>query len=140
MRLGITEIHEQAIADVAGNVTLVALNHVSAGVLVREEPASLLPDPDDDVPAPASDRVVFETDNARAVLPEHPFATAHVIVEPIEPVASILEVEAPLLSELLAAVQKVAAEIVRQHGHCRIQTDVGKHSGGLRWHVFSPPR
>ncbi len=61
------------------------------------------------------------------------------MIEPIERVESLLDAGPELLAELMAAVQRAAAEIVRQHGACRVHIDLGGHSDRLRWHVYAPP-
>ena len=48
----------------------------------------------------------------RALRPARPLAAGHVVVEPCEPVASLLEADAALVADLLEAVKQVAAEIV----------------------------
>jgi hypothetical protein len=105
---------------------------------LRTEPVSLLPE-NDTAPAPDSERVVFEAGSIRGIHPAHPHAPGHLVIEPIEPVVSLLDADPELLAELMAAVQRVAAEVVRQHGACRVHVDLGGHSDRLRWHVYAPP-
>jgi diadenosine tetraphosphate (Ap4A) HIT family hydrolase len=61
------------------------------------------------------------------------------VIEPIERVDSLLDAKPELLAELMTAVQRAAAEVVRQHGACRVHSDLGDHSDRLRWHVYAPP-
>jgi diadenosine tetraphosphate (Ap4A) HIT family hydrolase len=84
--------------------------------------------------APA--RLLFETPHVRARFAPGSADFAHVIVEPVAAVASLLEADAPLAGELLEAVQRVAAELVARHAGCRIETEVGG-APGLRWHVIA---
>jgi len=102
------------------------------------EPESLLPafDPD----ALPRDEILFETDAIRARRPARPFAVGHVVVEPLQPVASLLDASPQLLSALMTGVQRVAADVVREHGECRVQAAVGHAVGALSWHVFAPTR
>jgi len=87
----------------------------------------------------ATDSIVFESGAVRAVRPRRPRAPGHLIVEPIEAVESLLTIDDDLLAELMAAVKRAAAEVVRTHGACRVYTDLGGPSDRLRWHVFAPP-
>jgi hypothetical protein len=105
---------------------------------LRAGPVSLLPEIDA-APPTDSDLVVFETGTVRGTRPARPHAPGHLVIEPIERVGSLLDVEPELLAELMAAVQRVAAEVVRQHGACRVHIDLGGHSDRLRWHVYAPP-
>jgi hypothetical protein len=105
---------------------------------LRSEVEPLLPI--EETPKPiATDSIVFQTGAVRAVRPDRPQAPGHLIVEPIEAVESLLTVEDELLMELMAAVKRAAAEVVRAHGACRVYTDLGGHRYRLRWHVFAPP-
>jgi len=65
-----------------------------------------------------------------------PVGRGHVLVEPLEPVASLLEADAALGAELLEAVKQQARALMARYGSCRVVTDV--HARGLRWHVFAP--
>ena len=85
---------------------------------------------------PPPDEVLFETQRVRALRPAR--TPRHIVVEPREPVASLLEADAELLAELLEAVKRAAAETVRSHGACRVQTDVGGAADRLRWLVLAP--
>jgi histidine triad (HIT) family protein len=105
---------------------------------LRTGPVSLLPE-SNAAPVPDSERVVFETGSVRGTRPAHPHAPGHLVIEPIERVESLLDAEPELLAELMTAVQRVAAEVVRQHGACRVHVDLGGHSDRLRWHVYAPP-
>lgn len=75
----------------------------------------------------------------RSVAPETPRAPGHVVVEPVEPAGSLLDLDPELEAELLAAVKRAAAEVVRAHGSCRIHTDLGGTERGVRWHVHALP-
>jgi hypothetical protein len=105
---------------------------------LRSDVAPLLPVETGAKPA-TSESVIFESAAVRAVRPDRPLAPGHVIIEPIEAVESLLSVDDEALAELMRAVKRAAKEIVRAHGACRVQTDLGKRDKGLRWHVFAPP-
>ena len=104
---------------------------------LRADPVSLLPEIGA-APIPDSELVVFETGAVRGTRPDSPQAPGHLVIEPIARVESLLDAEPELLAELMAAVQRAAAEIVRQHGACRVHIDLGGHSDRLRWHVYAP--
>jgi hypothetical protein len=109
--------------------------------LIRDlqgEVASLLPHARGATPA-AEDQVVFNAGGVRALRPAWPLAPGHVIVEPVSNVGSLLEVEDELLLELMSAVKRVAQEIVREHGACRVHADLGDPEPHIRWHVYAPP-
>jgi hypothetical protein len=95
---------------------------------------SLLPrEPTAEEPA---ERVLFATQRVRAVLPRHPRAPGHVVIEPVEPIGSLFDADRELEFEILAAVKRAAADLIREHGSCRIHTDVGTQGREMRWHIY----
>jgi hypothetical protein len=102
---------------------------------LRREPDPLLRPAGAAAPEPAG---VFASTRVRALRAARPLAPGHVIVEPVHPIGSLLEVDADLLRELLEVVKRVAKEVVAQHGSCRVHTDVGAGHQRLRWHVYAP--
>jgi len=87
-------------------------------------------------------RKVAETDNVLAFHHTRPFYPAHVVVIPKRHVASLLalgEDDDGLLLELLAVVRRVAAQVLAEHGACRVLTNLGEYqdSKHLHWHVAS---
>ncbi|HEX7176250.1 MAG TPA: HIT domain-containing protein [Pyrinomonadaceae bacterium] len=87
-------------------------------------------------------RKVAETDNVLAFHHTRPFYPAHVVVIPKRHIASLLALDAEddeLLLELLAVVRRVAAEVLAEHGACRVITNLGEYqdSKHLHWHVVS---
>ena len=90
-------------------------------------------------------RKVFETENVLAFHHTQPFYPVHVVVIPKRHIGSLLTIEAEdqdLLLELLEAVRQVAAKIVKEHGACRVLTNLGRYqdSKHLHWHVaFGEP-
>jgi histidine triad (HIT) family protein len=90
-------------------------------------------------------RKVLETENVLAFHHTQPFYPVHVVVIPKRHVESLLTIEAEdqnLLLELLEVVRQVAAEIVKEHGACRVLTNLGDYqdSKHLHWHVaFGKP-
>lgn len=90
-------------------------------------------------------RKVLETENVLAFQHTQPFYPVHVVVIPKRHIDSLLTIEAEeqnLLLELLEVVRKVAAQIVKEHGACRVLTNLGNYqdSKHLHWHVaFGAP-
>jgi histidine triad (HIT) family protein len=85
-------------------------------------------------------QVVHETDNVMAYHHTRPFWPTHIVVIPKRHVSSLLTLEASdesLLLELIAVVREVAAEVVNEHGACRVLTNLGQYqdSKHLHWHV-----
>src|SRR6187402_2922212 len=85
-------------------------------------------------------KIVRETGNILAYHHTRPFWPVHIVVIPKRHISSLLELdlsETGLLAELLGAVQQVAAQVVAQHGACRILTNLGAYqdSKHLHWHV-----
>jgi histidine triad (HIT) family protein len=83
---------------------------------------------------------VIETDNVLAFHHTRPFYPVHVVVIPKRHIASLLTLEKGddnLLLELLEIVRQVAAQIVEEHGACRVLTNLGEYqdSKHLHWHV-----
>jgi histidine triad (HIT) family protein len=90
-------------------------------------------------------RKVMETDNVLAFHHTRPFYPVHVVVIPKRHVSSLLTLEKEdedLLLELIGVVRQVAAQIVLEHGACRVLTNLGEYqdSKHLHWHVaFGQP-
>lgn len=108
--------------------------------LIRDlqgDPEPLLPTPA--APAPRPDSLPRVFDAVRSFRPERPRAPGHVVIESLDPTATLLDAEPEILEQLLSAVRVAAAEVVRDHGRCRVQIDVGGEADGLRCHVYAPP-
>lgn len=88
---------------------------------------------------------VTETDNVLAFHHTRPYYPIHVVVIPKRHIGSLInldEDENNLLLELMAVVREVAAQIVAEHGACRVITNLGDYqdSKHLHWHVaFGQP-
>ena len=84
-------------------------------------------------------QVVRETGNVLAYHHTRPFWPVHIVVIPKSHVGSLLTIasDSPLLTELLGVVQQVAAQVVAEHGACRVLTNLGEYqeSKHLHWHV-----
>ena len=88
---------------------------------------------------------VLETEDVLAYHHTRPFWPVHVVVIPKRHVLSLVtltEKDEPLLLNLLRVVQRVADEILREHGACRVITNLGRYqdSKHLHWHVVSGPQ
>jgi histidine triad (HIT) family protein len=87
-------------------------------------------------------RKVMETGNVLAFHHTRPFYPVHVVVIPKRHIESLLTLgkeEDDLLLELIEVVREVAAQIVLEHGACRVLTNLGAYqdSKHLHWHVAS---
>ena len=83
---------------------------------------------------------VMETDNVLAFYHTRPFYPVHVVVIPKRHIESLLTLEKEddnILLELIDIVRRVAAQIVEEHGACRVLTNLGEYqdSKHLHWHV-----
>lgn len=83
---------------------------------------------------------VIETDAVLAFHHTRPFYPVHVVVIPKRHVGSLLTLEEDdeeLLLQLIGIIRQVAAEVVKEHGACRVLTNLGEYqeSKHLHWHV-----
>ncbi|MEK9143940.1 MAG: HIT domain-containing protein [Patescibacteria group bacterium] len=89
-------------------------------------------------------KVVFETDRVLAFHHTKPHWPVHIVVIPKTHIPDILSpvCDEKLLSELFSVIRRVAVNVVKEHGSCRIITNVGGYqdSKHLHWHVsFGDP-
>lgn len=87
-------------------------------------------------------RTVRETDNVLAYHHTRPFWPVHIVVIPKRHISSLMTLEesdGPLLLELIGVIREVAAQVVAEHGACRVLTNLGRYqdSKHLHWHVSS---
>jgi histidine triad (HIT) family protein len=88
---------------------------------------------------------VFETPNVLAYHHTRPFWPVHIVVIPKRHISSLLtldEGDTSALLELISVIREVAKEVVREHGACRVLTNLGSYqdSKHLHWHVsFGEP-
>ena len=85
---------------------------------------------------------VLETEHVLAYHHTRPYWPVHIVVIPKRHIPSLLALEDgddALLLELLRVVRQVAAEVVAEHGACRVVTNLGRYqdSKHLHWHVGS---
>lgn len=85
---------------------------------------------------------VFETAHVLAYHHTRPYWPVHLVVIPKRHVASLLALETSdneLVIELIGVVREVAAQVVAEHGACRVLTNLGRYqdSKHLHWHVGS---
>jgi histidine triad (HIT) family protein len=87
-------------------------------------------------------RVVEETDRVLAFHHTRPFWPVHIVVVPKQHVPSLIDLgqgDEELLHEVLAMVRKIAGHVTREHGACRVLTNLGRYqdSKHLHFHVNS---
>lgn len=85
-------------------------------------------------------RKVMETENVLAYYHTKPFYPVHIVAIPKKHIASLITLEEGdnhLLLELLGVVKQVAATVTKEHGACRVITNLGKYqdSKHLHWHI-----
>ncbi len=84
---------------------------------------------------------VYETERVLTFHHTRPAYPVHLVVIPKMHVPSLVDLDTEgddLLLELLTAVRTIAAEVVREHGACRVVTNLGQYqdSKHLHWHVI----
>ena len=84
---------------------------------------------------------VLETDTVLAFYHTKPFWPVHIVVIPKIHIASLLSLEKkdnPLLIELCTVMKQVAAQVTKEHGSCRVLTNLGNYqdSKHLHFHVI----
>ena len=87
-------------------------------------------------------RVVHETESVLAFHHTRPFWPVHVVVVPKAHVPSLTDLgghPVELVHEVLDVARVVAAEVEREHGACRVLTNLGRYqdSKHLHFHVTS---
>ncbi len=103
-------------------------------------PAPLLALRTEDAVGHTEDEVLEETATLRVLRPARPRGPGHMVIEPRDPRATLLDADPALLAEILEAVRRAAADVVRDHGHCRVVTDAGPGADAPRWHVLAAGR
>ena len=85
---------------------------------------------------------VRETTGVLAFQHTRPAYPVHIVVIPKQHIPSLLEVTPADLFEMLAVVQEIAAQVLVEHGACRVVTNLGAYqeSKHLHWHVISGER
>lgn len=86
---------------------------------------------------------VYESENVLAYHHTRPFWQTHIVVIPKTHVGSLLTIEDnDLLLELIDAVKRVAADVVKEKGAARVLTNLGDYqdSKHLHFHVNSGDR
>lgn len=86
--------------------------------------------------------VVKETDEVLAFHHTRPFYPVHIVVIPkrhIESLVAIDDDDLLLLPAMLDVIRQVAAQVLAEHGACRVVTNMGDYqeSKHLHWHVIS---
>jgi histidine triad (HIT) family protein len=86
--------------------------------------------------------VVLETEDVLAFRHTRPFWPVHIVVVPKRHVPSLIDLggaDDTLLQAVLNVVRRVAAQVTREHGACRVLTNLGRYqdSKHLHFHVNS---
>ncbi len=84
---------------------------------------------------------VIETKNVLAFHHTRPHYPVHIVVIPKRHITSLIALESDddlLLLELFAIIKRIAAQVVTDHGACRVITNIGDYqdSKHLHWHVI----
>lgn len=84
--------------------------------------------------------VVLETDHVLAFRHTRPFWPVHIVVVPKVHVPSLVDLgnaDEAVLHKVLAVVRRVADQVNREHGECRVLTNLGRYqdSKHLHFHV-----
>src|SRR5262245_3967055 len=82
---------------------------------------------------------VLETEHVLAFHHTRPFYPVHIVVIPKRHIASLITVDDDgLILELFAIIKQVAAQVVTEHGACRVVTNLGNYqdSKHLHWHII----
>jgi histidine triad (HIT) family protein len=82
--------------------------------------------------------VVEETDQVLAYHHTRPYRPVHVVVIPKRHVASLTTLTAddePLVRDLFAVVQRVAAQVESEHGAAAVLTNLGEYQDSKHLHV-----
>jgi histidine triad (HIT) family protein len=85
-------------------------------------------------------RRVMETDNVLAFHHTRPYWRVHIVVIPKRHIGSLLElteVDRELTIEMMNVIRAVAAQVLAEHGECRVLTHLGRFqdSKHLHWHI-----
>lgn len=80
---------------------------------------------------------VLETENVLAYHHTRPFWPVHIVVVPKRHVASLLEADDELLTEIFGVIKQVAAQVTAEHGAARVLTNLGNYqdSKHLHFHI-----
>lgn len=84
--------------------------------------------------------VCFENDHVFAFHHTNPIWEQHVVLLPKRHVESLLALEEPdneLLLELMRVARRIAADLLAEHGGCRVYTNLGDYQSSkhLHWHI-----
>lgn len=95
---------------------------------------------DEAIPRNTPIKVVAETDDVLAFHHTRPYWPVHIVVVPKAHVPSLTDLGAhseAVLSAVLAVVREVASAVEREHGACRVLTNLGEYqdSKHLHFHV-----
>ncbi|MDJ0851312.1 MAG: DUF3501 family protein [Myxococcota bacterium] len=101
------------------------------GTLTGDTPA-LMPTDDGSASREATPELLFATERVRA------FRLPGGVVVEAQAAGSFLDADETLVAELMAAVRRAAELVFREHGRCRVWTELGPEGGRMRWLVAAP--
>lgn len=82
--------------------------------------------------------VLAQTDQVLAYRHTRPYWTEHIVVVPKQHLESLITLTAadePIVRELFAVVQRVAAEVRDRHGAARVLTNLGDYQDSKHLHI-----
>lgn len=88
---------------------------------------------------------VLETNNVLAYHHTRPFYPVHIVVIPKRHISSLISLEEgdnALLIEIMDILKKISAQIVSEHGACKVITNLGEYQDSKHLHfhaVFGQP-
>lgn len=88
---------------------------------------------------------VLETENVLAYYHTRPFYPVHIVTIPKRHISSLIaldENDNALLIEMMDVIKKAAAQVVSEHGACRVITNLGDYQDSKHLHfhvVYGPP-
>jgi histidine triad (HIT) family protein len=88
---------------------------------------------------------LIETENVLAFYHTRPAYPVHIVVIPkghIDSLITLQDEDNDLLVEMVSIIKTIATQVVKQHGACRVVTNLGAYqdSKHLHWHIISGDR
>jgi histidine triad (HIT) family protein len=87
------------------------------------------------IPRKVDLKVVKETENILAFHHTKPSWPVHVVVTPKIHVASLVELEGELASELFSVLKEVARDVQVEHGAAKVVTNLGDYQDSKHLHI-----
>lgn len=85
---------------------------------------------------------VLETKTVLAFYARQPLWPIHIILIPKQHISSLIElatVDDHVIADIMKSISQVAQKVTKEHGKCRVMTNVGsnQHTKHLHWHIYS---